>query len=142
MHATALSSEVLPLDQVIDTYRKEYLQEHNFRRLKGVLNIRPSYLQKEDHLEGLVHLLSMALRVLTLLEFQVRQELLESEEPLGGIYPGNPSRKTRRPSAELLLRAFCPIERIQGVSGVISLTPTQSRILKFLGLSEALYSGG
>lgn len=142
VYATSLSSQALPMDQAIDAYRREYLQEHNFRRLKGTLAIRPSYLQKEDHLEGMLHLLSIALRVLTLLEFQVRQELQKSGEPLTGIYPANPSRKTWRPSAELLLRAFCPMERIQGISGRIPLTPTQCRILKFLGLSEELYSGG
>lgn len=44
--------------------------ERNFARLKGKpLGIRPLYVQREDHLIGLVRLLSLALRVLTAMQF-------------------------------------------------------------------------
>ena len=55
VYATSLMAEQLPLDKVIETYRREYPREHNFRRLKGTLAMQPFYLQKKRHLVGLVH---------------------------------------------------------------------------------------
>ena len=46
--------------------------ERDFARLKGKsLGIRPLYVQREDHLVGLVRLLSLALRLLTAIEYVV-----------------------------------------------------------------------
>ncbi|MEH1777926.1 MAG: hypothetical protein V7L26_02000 [Nostoc sp.] len=66
----------------------------------------PIYLQREDHVTGLIRLLSIGLRVLTLLEFQARRHLEKNKEKLAGLYAGNPKRETARPTAELLLAAF------------------------------------
>jgi hypothetical protein len=46
------------------------------------------------------------LRVLTLLEFRVRQRLADTQERLAGLYAGNPKRTTQRPTAEAVLGAF------------------------------------
>nr|WP_238361229.1 hypothetical protein [Iningainema tapete] len=48
----------------------------------------------------MIRLLSIGLRVLTLLEFQVRSSLKENQEKLSGLYTGNPKRSTARPTAE------------------------------------------
>ena len=64
------------------------------------------YVQRDDHATGLIRLLSIALRVLTLLEFVVRRSLAAQESPLAGLYAGNPKRETARPTAERLLEAF------------------------------------
>ena len=53
---------------------------------------------------GLIRLLSIALRALTLFEFVVRRHLAGTE--LAGLYLGNRTRATAPPSAELLLEAF------------------------------------
>ena len=63
----------------------------------------PLYLQDEGRIQGLVYLLSLALRVLTLVEWVVRERLREDGSKMPGIYAGPPGRKTARPSAELLL---------------------------------------
>ena len=52
------------------TYRDEYIIELGFGRLKGKpLFVTPMYLQRDDHATGLIRLLTIGLRVLTLLEF-------------------------------------------------------------------------
>ena len=53
-----------------------------------------------------MYLLSLALRVLTLVEWVVRERLRQEGTKLQGIYAGQPGRKTARPSAELLLGAM------------------------------------
>src|ERR1051325_4377700 len=54
-------------------------------------------------LQGLGYLLSLALRMLTLVEWGVRERLRQEGSKLQGIYAGQPGRQTARPSAELLL---------------------------------------
>jgi transposase len=119
--------------------------ERDFTRIKGPLGIRPFYVQRDDHAKGMVRLLSLALRVLTLVEHVVRQQLQAAGEALAGLYPGNPTRETDQPTTERLLRAFrgitLTIIRLPGQTfrHVTPLSSLQKRILSLLGLSEALY---
>ena len=55
------------LKQAVCAYRDEYLHERGFARFKGFpLSLTPIYLQREDHVTGLIRLLSIGLRVLTM----------------------------------------------------------------------------
>jgi transposase len=68
-YATNHSASQLTLEQAVEAYRDEYLVERNFARLKGrPLSLAPLYVQRDDHRVGLVRLLTIALRVMTLLE--------------------------------------------------------------------------
>lgn len=127
-------------------YRSEYLVERSLGRLKGrPLSLRPMYVQRDDHATGLIRLLSIALRVLTLLEFVVRRGLAAEETTLSGLYASNPKRETARPIAERLLAAFKEITLtvIEGASQVYrhltALSPLQERILELLGFSSRVY---
>lgn len=92
----------LTLPAAVLSYRGQYGIEHDFARLKGKsLGLAPMYLQTDSRVAGLVHLLSIGLRVLTLLEYVVRRSLEAKGEPLCGVYASQPGRQTRRPSAEL-----------------------------------------
>ena len=105
--------------------------------------MNPLYLKRDEHITGLVRLLSIALCALTLIEFKVREALNTDGEPLKGIYPGNPNRATKKPSAELLLRAFRDISQIykpSTLSVLIPLTKLQQKIVKLLGFSESIYT--
>src|SRR2546423_342952 len=76
-------------------------------RLKGrPLSLTPMYVQRDDHATGLIRLLSIALRVVTLLEFVVRRQVAAAGAKLAGLYAGNSKRETGRPTAERLLEAF------------------------------------
>src|SRR6266853_1582537 len=146
VYATNQPTEVLPLEQAVLAYREEYLVERGFGRLKGKpLSLSPMYVQSDQRATGLVRLLSIGLRVLTLLEFQVRQRLADQQEHLAGLYAGNPKRTTQRPTAEALLGAFQGIHLSLVTLGqqlhrhLTPLSALQQRILSLLDLSSDLY---
>lgn len=121
--------------------------EHSFGRLKGKpLSLTPMYLQDDDRATGLVRLLTIGLRVLTLFEFGVRRGLSQAQEKLSGLYAGNPKRATARPSAETLLAAFKEITLTVVTLGqqvhrhLPPLSALQHRILTLLGFSGDIYT--
>ena len=89
----------MALPQVVWAYRGQYRIEDDWSRLKGrPLGLTPLYLQDEGRIQGLVYLLSLALRVLTLVEWVVRERLRKEGAKLQGVYAGQPGRKTARPA--------------------------------------------
>src|SRR5262249_60699956 len=69
-------------------------------RLKGrPLSLTRMYLERDEHATGLIRLLSVGVRVLTLLEFVVRRRLATERTGLAGLASGNPRRATRRAPA-------------------------------------------
>ena len=136
----------LALVVVIMAYRGQYLIERCFGRFKGkALSLTPLFLQTENRVEGLIRLLSLALRLLILVEFVVRRQLEKAQGKLAGLYPGQATRATTSPTAELILRAFQGISltvvEIAGqVRALLSpLSNLQQRLLELLGLSTDIY---
>jgi transposase len=133
----------LSLDQAVFYYREQWLLERGFHRFKrGRLPALPIYFQNEDRIVGLMFLLTLALRVFTLIEFVVRQALQKTEGSLAGLYDGNPRRTTRRPSAEQLLHAFSDITlyRLPHLTIFITpLSPLQRQILSLINIPESIY---
>jgi transposase len=143
VYATNAWPEQVGLEQAVLAYRASHRIEHNFARLKGKpLSLQPMYLTSEDRIKGLVRLLSIGLRVLTLVEFVARRALAEHKDPLEGLYAGNPKRATMRPTTELLLRAFKEVTltvMTRGPLRVVHVSPlsvVQQRILRLLGMPE------
>jgi len=127
--------------------RSAYQVERSLGRLKGrPLSLTPMYVQRDDHATGLIRLLSIALRVLTLVECVGRRQLATEGAKLAGLYAGNPKRETDRPTAERLLEAFQDITLtiIKGPQQtdrhMMALSPLQQRVLEILGFSSALYT--
>ncbi len=146
LFATNAPTENLDFAQAVKAYRGASNIEHNFARLKGrPLGIRPFYVKREDHAKGLARLMSLALRVLTLIEYVVRENLQDKDEALAGLYAGNPKRKTDRPTTERLLKTFKGIALTlvelsdQTIRHITPLSDLQRRILKLLGLSTSIY---
>lgn len=146
VYATNHTAQQLSLPQAVAAYRNEYRVEHDFARLKGrPLTIRPLYLADARRVTGLIHLLSLGLRVLTTLEFGVRQHLATQQAPLAGLYKGNPARATTRPTAERLLEAFDNITLSCVTLGthvfyhLTALSSLQQRILTLLDLPDDPY---
>jgi transposase len=147
VYVTNVPAEGLSFEKAILTYRDEWIAERAFHRFKGKsLSITPFFVQREDQVTGLVHLLSLGLRLLTLIEFVVRRQLKRSGESLVGLYPGNPKKATQRPTTERLLKAFdnitLTILNIKGeeYGSVTPLNEVQKKILKLLGLEPEIYS--
>lgn len=121
LYVTNADGSQLSLPQAVMYYRDEWFLERGFHRFKrGSLPALPIYFQNTDRIAGLMFLLNLALRVFTLMEFVVKQALIETQQSLFGLYDGNPKRKTERPSAEKMLKAFC-----NGYAVKISLNDTR-----------------
>ena len=136
----------LSLTEAVYGYRNEYLIEQGFGRYKGkALGLRPIYLASDKRVKGLIRLLSLGLRILCLLEFSVRTQLQVEQQPLSGLYAGNPKRATGQPTAELLLKAFRGITfTIMDIDQVRQhflspLSTLQQRILQLLDVDDEVY---
>lgn len=142
----ATNALVMVLAQVVWAYRGQYRIEDDWSRLKGQpLGLTPMYLSDEQRMQGLVYLLSLALRLLTLLEWGVRERLRKEGAKLQGVYAGQSGRKTDRPSAELLLGAMKTVSvSVVEVNGqchalLSPLTEVQIRLLELWDLPPDLY---
>lgn len=91
-------------------------------------------------------MLTLGLRVLTLLEFVVRRRLTAEKAKLAGLYAGNPTRATARPTAERLLEVFREItltliqEPHQSRRHRTSLSALQQRLLALLDFPLDIYT--
>jgi transposase len=148
VYATNHTAEALTLAQGVAAYRSEYLIEQGFGRLKGrSLSLTPLFLQYAHRVVGLLYLLSIALRVLVLMQFVVRRNLQQAGTTLKGIYPGQRGRQTAKPTTEMMLQAFrgVTLSRIK-IDGKLHehLTPlndVQKRILTLMEVPLEIYDG-
>lgn len=147
VYVTNAPKAQLSPEQAVVAYREQFTEERAFGRLKGKsLSLSPMYLEKDDHATGLVRLLSLGLRILSLLEYSVRSALALHDDTLTGLYPGNPQRTTNRPTAEKLLAAFkdiilTAIHHQDSVAYFLNpLSDLQSRILHLLSFDDSLYT--
>ncbi len=145
-YATNAPQPRLSLANAVREYRHEYHIERGFGRLKGApLSLAPMFVKREDQVIGLTHLLSLAVRVLTLMEFVVRRSLKQQGTTLVGLFKDSPRKATATPTAERLLQAFVPITLTQVqlpaqiVRHVTKLSPLQQQILALLGFPPDLY---
>src|SRR4030095_1121055 len=97
----------LPLPQAVRHYRGGWALERDFHLVKDLpLGLSPVFVWKSEQITGLTRLLTLALRLLTLLETQVRRGLEQMQAPVAGLYEGAPTRTTERPTGTRILRAF------------------------------------
>ena len=122
--------------------------ERDFHLVKDrPLGISPLYVRRDDQIIGLTHLLTLALRMLTLIETQVRSGIAQTGKQMAGLYEGQPNRKTDQPTGLRLLKAFTrgeiTLTRIeldeQHSWHITPLSDLQEQILAYLGLSTSLY---
>ena len=146
---TNLASERLSLDEAFLVDRGGWSVERVFHLLKDQpLGIRPLDVKRDDQIEGLTHLITLALRVLTLFELLVRRGQQQSGAKLEALYPGQPKRVTDRPTGQRVLEAIAraQITLTQVTSGggrcwhLRPLPELVKRVLGYLGLSETVYT--
>jgi transposase len=137
----------LSLAQAVSVYREEWIVEHGFHRFKGKsLGADPLFVQRDDQVVGLLNLLSLGLRLLTLIEFVVHRQLTQTQATLTGLYTENPKKSTNRPSTERILKVFdhmtLTIFTVEGQSHrhLPPLTPLQTQIIQLLGFSPRIYT--
>lgn len=134
--------------QALQCYHAEYLIEATFHRLLNKTTaLMPIFLHKDTRIKGLTRLLLLALKFSAILQHTVRTALADQKETLNQVYPGNPTRKTAKPTTEMLLNAFKGIALVHfthpdqtQTTHITPLTPIQKRILAYLNLSEDIFS--
>ncbi len=157
LQVTNAPGERLSLAQAIVHYRDGWGLERDFRLVKDLpLGLSPLFVWKEDQIKGLTRLLTLALRVLTLMESQVRQGLRQTGQRLAGLYAGQAKRATDRPTGmrilKVLARAQITLIRIvvdtrraelaeaQTVWHITALSELHEQILRYLRLPVTLYT--
>jgi transposase len=144
LYVTNASLAEVSLPKGVAYYREQWQLERGFHRFKrGRLPALPIYLQNDHRIQGLMFLLTLALRVFTLMEFVVRRQLTKQQRSISGLYAGNPKRATPRPSAEQLLKVFCNITLYSHRDGTTELTPLnplQQEILDLMAVTHSIYS--
>jgi transposase len=95
-YVTNRSEDLLSIESVVLAYRDQYIIEHAFHRLKGnCLSLTPIYIQKDNRIDGLVKLLTIALRVLVVIDKTVQDSIVRRGKKLSGLFRYNP-KKTRK----------------------------------------------
>jgi transposase len=144
-YVTDTSGDRFCLEDAVRLYRQECRIERIFDRLKNRLNIAPMYVTEPDQITGLNHLLTLGVRVLTLIEFVVRRSLERDQQSLPGLHPENTRKTTDRPTSERLLKAFEGITltiihmKDHIIRHLTPLSELQKEILNRLGLDDVLY---
>lgn len=150
VQVTNVPPEVLGFAQSVRHYRAGYCVEGDFRMLKGKpIGLSPLYVWTDDQIRGLTHLLTIALRMLTFIQMKVRDALAKEATSLAGLYDGQPTRTTPRPTGSRVLRAFVREEITlayitigeQSYAHLSPLSDVLVTILTYLGLSPSLYTG-
>jgi transposase len=139
----------LPLPQAVRHYRGGWSLERDFHLVKDLpLGLSPVFVWKSEQIKGLTRLLTLALRLLTLLETQVRRGLEQTQEALAGLYEGSPTRTTERPTGTRILQAFARTQitlthvRIgrRTFWYLTPLSPLHEQLLRHLHLPTSLYT--
>ena len=105
--ATNALQHKLSFSQAVLTYRGEWRLENNFKLLKkSHLGISPLFVRKDERLKGLCRLLSIALRLIALIQYRIRDSLAKSQEVIKGLEKGKPNSTTSKPTTLSILEKF------------------------------------
>jgi len=147
--ATSMPAERMSLPECVLHYRQGWCLERDFHLMKArPFGMSPILVHREEQIVGKTYLLTLALRLMTLMETQVRRVIADTDKALPDLYAGTPTRLEARPTAARLLQAFARAEitltHVQwgdkGIWHVTPLTPTLERVLNYLGISSAVYA--
>ena len=140
---------ILSLSESAEMYRQGWRGERHYHLLKDEpLGLSPLYVRNNDQIIGLTNLLTLGVRVLTVIEAQMERELKARREVMQGLYAGLPKQTTEHPTAIALLKAIARMEitlNYVNMEGKVSkhLAPLPAlleTILSCLRLPTALYT--
>jgi transposase len=149
VQVTNASNKLLTLSQAVCHYRGGWCLERDFHLVKDLpLGLSPLFVCKDEQIKGLTRLLTIALRLLSLIEIQIRQGLTEEHEKVTGLYEGQPKRQTEHPTGKRILQAFAreEITLTQVEIGgdiyyhITPLPPLHQKLLRYLKLPDSLYT--
>ncbi len=90
LYLTNATEQRLSLEGAVFSYREQWQRSLGFHRFKrGRLPALPIYFQDEEKIRGKMFVLTIALRVFTLMEFVVSRQLAnEPKKSIAGLYEG------------------------------------------------------
>ncbi|WP_241829860.1 IS1634 family transposase [Parafrankia colletiae] len=114
-------------------YKGQEASERRYSAFKGPLAVDPLYVENNQRIHGLLHVVGLALLLFSLIERQARQTAGPSGK-VPGLYAGRPARPTGR----LLLEALADLRLVPARDGqpayIPRPTPLQQRVLDLLGV--------
>lgn len=146
---TDVPAAELPLADAVTNYNGGHVIEGQFHDIKGrPLGIQPLNVARDDQIIGLTHLLTLALRLLSLITARVRAGIHASGDGLRKLVEGQPARVLHRPTGRRIIRAFYQAQitrtHIRGpATDLWHVTPLPDHllpILAHLGLPNDLYA--
>ncbi len=130
---TNLSADEADPAEVLRRYKGQEKVERRYSDYKGPLAVAPLFLRTNQRIDGLIHVICLALLVFTLIERAVRQAIAPAEK-LPGLYAGRPARPTGR----LILEALAPLRLVPTAAGQPAYIPRpgplQQHLLDLLGI--------
>jgi transposase len=139
----------ISLEQCVNHYRANWRGERNYHRLKSApLGLSPLYVRKDDQIIGKTHLLTLAARVESILEFEVERGLQAEQKQMQGLHAGLPKQRTATPTAPALLSAIVRAEitltllqwQAQTTTHLTPLPDLLLDVLRYLHLPLTLYT--
>src|SRR5262249_44734005 len=95
------------LERGVRHYRADWRGERNYHPPKSEpVGGDSNFFPKNDQIRGLTHLLTLCVRVESLLEIQVAAGLQSEGKEISGLSPGLPKKGTDHPTAVSLLKAL------------------------------------
>ena len=149
VQATNVPLTAWSLSACVWQYRQNWPGERNYHLLKAEpLDLSPLYVHTPDQITGLTYLLTLAARVLRLIELKVAEHLRLTSQSLTGLYPGQPTKATAHPTAVSLLSALARAQITQTdivLAGsrhrhLSPLPPLLATLLTALDLPPTLYT--
>jgi transposase len=144
MYPLLSNDRSLTPSQVLEAHKRQPVIESRFKQTKTVHEIAPVLLKNEGRIEALFFLYFVALLLTALLERDLQRAMARDEIEELPLYPEE--RKTKRPTAQQVLRLFSLLERhrlyqagkeVQVFSP--KLTELQTQVLALLGVPPSLY---
>ncbi len=147
LYVTNAPVQNLPVKDVLRCYRGQYRIEQQFHRLlTKTTNLLPIYLKNESRIIALLRLLSLALQFVSIIQYSVRKTLVQNQQHLTDLVPGNKNRKVHKPTTEAILKRFKGITAIwvqepdQPLWAVVkNMEPVHYQILNLLRCPDDLY---
>jgi transposase len=144
MYPLLCNDSTLTPAQVLLAHKRQPAIERRFKELKSVFEIAPVFLKNEGRIEALFFLYFVALLMEAIIQRELRRGMARNRVRDLPLYPEE--RKTRRPTAEQIFRAFSTVERhvlLHGTSEVRAFEPkltiTQAWVLSLLGVDQTAY---
>lgn len=105
--ATNSFPNALSFREAILIYRNEWILENNFKLLKkSYLGMSPLFVRKDNRLKGLCRLLSLALKLIALIQYRIREGLILSNDEIKGLERGKVNSRTNKPTTLSILDKF------------------------------------